>query len=517
MNKSKIFNLNKLYILIVILIIIIAFFIILNANINTSNLVNSYNFIPRGKNTFIYIKDFKNAKTLFSKTSFSQKLKNNYIYQDFKYKYSQDINLFFIKYNMNIEKLLEIINQDLLIGENNKDYYLAASVSFKSKLIYSILNILPDHTISELKYRNKSINYVQKGSGTIYYTLLEDYLIFTNETNIIQSMIDSYLDKQKNYNEDLATICTVDDVYISYELKENYNKYRLLPEIMNVSLKINLRDYNTKLIGEPNEAVDYNKTESINNMSVLKYFNKNFSLFYYNGVYNFKDQISILVNNYRVEADDKNQINKKRDAQSNLKVFENIDNGAFFALNDLKLLKVTPSILPEICTIIKFKDGLNDKDRIDSLNKILNIFGFLFDVKSWAKDSKKFERYKDKESNLSIISYDNFVYFVYGESFSNSIVNMIEKNQSSLYDKYYDKIKNSASTFFICLNSFSISQSFEPIFQEYLNTKINLNKDEYNNSFGQFFSYLKEQDALYLTMSYIDNGKKLTGNLEYVK
>ena len=91
--------------------VIISFVIILNASNVPSNQLNSYNFLPNGNISFIYFKDFQGVKNQYLKSDFAGKLKDNYIYLDFKYKYSQDVDLFFVKYNLNIEKISDLVKE----------------------------------------------------------------------------------------------------------------------------------------------------------------------------------------------------------------------------------------------------------------------------------------------------------------------------------------------------------------------------------------------------------------------
>ena len=57
----------------------------------------------------------------------------------------------------------------------------------------------------------------------------------------------------------------------------------------------------------------------------------------------------------------------------------------------------------------------------------------------------------------------------------------------------------------------------EQVFKEYLGKKVNLSKDEYDNSFGQVFSYLKEREPVFVNLAYDGKNKILSGNLENVK
>ena len=58
---------------------------------------------------------------------------------------------------------------------------------------------------------------------------------------------------------------------------------------------------------------------------------------------------------------------------------------------------------------------------------------------------------------------------------------------------------------------------FEPVFKEYMSSKVHLNKNEYENSFGQFFSYIRGKDSIFINMTYNKINKNFVGNLEYVK
>ena len=310
----------------------------------------------------------------------------------------------------------------MIIANDGNNYFLIASINFKTKIIYSILNILPQEEIKELKYNNKIINYVRKNNGMIYFSVIEDYLLIAGDSNTIQSMIDSYLSKEKIYKNDLYNLCTSNEVFIYYKLDKDYNKYKLLPEINDISLKFNVKDFNAKLYAAPSGNSYYNRSTVLNDVNVLKYFSKDFGLNYFNGFISVRDIVNPLVENYRVDADNKNQVLKKENAEADLNVFNDFYDGGYFGLNNFKLVSGSKDIAPEICSVFKLKDDISS-GRIDEITKkILNIYSFLFKIDGWDKENVSYEKYKAKGTDFSIIRYQKYYFFIFGSDFSNDIV-----------------------------------------------------------------------------------------------
>ena len=504
-NKSKVFF---------VIFIIVVFGVITTTIVAMNNLlpignkvksIYAYELVPDNYKGFAYVKNFQSVKSTIEASMFANKFKDNYILMDMKQKYYQNIDLFFVKLNFNLIEFARLINDDFLIGKLDSNYFIIASINFSSQMIFSIVNTLPSQ-IKEYSYTNSKYYSIIKNNRNIYYSLISDYLVISDNDFVIKKIFDAQ--NKKIITDNISEMCQNEDIYIRNRMKTDINKYGILPDISTLGLKINTKNSNIELDCFPLSKISTSSiTFSKNDFDVLKLFPQNFPLGYLNTLYDVKNTFNNLINNSSYE----NQGGELSEAQDSLDVFDNFASKVFIGFNTFAVDKKTDKISPELCFIFT----LNAESDIEILkSKLKNVVGLLVGEKEWNTTSnlpKNYISLKGTNSEFNITIYNNkYVILSCGNRFTNDIISQITTPKPSLYDKFYAQTNESVTNLTNCsfINTKSLIESLEPSFAKYIFRKINITQDEYNDSFGQFISYLKDKKSISVKL-YYDNKKNI--------
>jgi|GEM_PF-5491214 len=474
--------------------------------------------LPEEYSTLIYIKNLPKLIKEFVKSDFAKKFKDNYVYLDFKYKYYQNVDMFFVKLNFNAEKFLKLIKKDLVIGKSGRNFFIISSINYKAKLIYSILNLDEDKKINEKKYKEYDVYYVAKGYYTVYYTIINNYLIITDNMSLIESIINNQ--KKPGSDKELYNTCSDEEIYIKTKPMGAHNKYDILPSFDTFGLKVNISNLDVNIFGVPYGEISKNNDLYVDkDFEFLKLMNNDFSLLYYNNLYNTKSVISEIIANHESRANNPGEV---REAYKNLEGFDLFKDGAYFLFKSFGYSSNSSGLSPEAGVLLKLKNNLTKEDKKNAINSFKNIINFVFGIKNWDIKANELKNYTVNYSNdnsFCILIYDDWFLLCNGRDFMKKFIDKIESPGASLYDKYVDKlpdIKKNDLTAYLCVDLNSLINAVEPIFEEYISINLNFEDDEYQKSFGQFFDYTKAQGALFVKL-YHNNESGYYGKIDFIK
>ncbi len=500
--------------------ILITFFIsIAIYSVNSDNKKsNACELIPENISSIIYIKDFPKLKKSFLNSDFAKKFKDNYIYLDFKYKYYQNVDLFFVKLNFNIEKFFNIIKNDFVLGELNNNYFVISTLDLKTKIIYSIFNLIPETKIVEIDLKNLKVYNFKKGEYNIYYTSINDFFVISTDLNVIVSILNINNSKEKSSWAKLSTTVNANEIFYHKKLdysEANYNKYSLLPNFYNVSLKLNIETIKLELnsISSP-EFKPNDVAFTKNDFEFLKLLSTDFSMVYYNNDYNVSNVLYNIIA-YKNE----NGIREYSSLNEDLEEFKNFKTGAYFLYNGLGS-KYSDNLNPQIGIALRLKDDVSKSSKEKIMKSYQKIIESVFGISYWGlNEYDEYSTISSEQHEFKIIITKNFFIFCNGSELANNIINNIGVQQITFYDKFYENLNMldlNTLNCFCCINLDTSVNSIEPIFQEYANSKLYISGKEYDRSFGQLFQYLKSQRPVIVSLYYKKN-IGYYGYLDYVK
>jgi hypothetical protein len=473
----------------------------------------AYNFILPDYKSIIYVKNFKNVKSAFENSDFYKKFKDNYVFYDFKIKYYQNINFFFIKFDFNLLELSKMIKDDFIYCETPKGQFIGASVDFSTKALFTILNMLPSE-IKEIKNSRYTYNVIKKGTMNVFYALIDDYIFIANSEAVMRNIFDQ--SSKISIMEKLNEICSDDDVYYKTKAPSDYNKFNLLPDIKDISFKMNIKTCKTEIECLPvtNEILTSSfKKEDYELMKLLPaempfiYFN-----YLYEPFYNFTE----ITDNSSL--DKKGKIYKK--LKSDLDIFKDFSTSLITGYSSITTDIRNPVTFPEIFMVFNLNENKNISDITPVFEKFKNILNSVIGTSDWKTTSNLPLKYiisRSSKTEFNIIYYRKYFIIVNGNKFADSIIRQINSQTPSLYDKYYKNLNDEEVFYLGFINTRTFISSLEPGFSIYLKNYAKFEKDEYDSSFGQLINYFKDQKNIVLKLNF-DSGKKVMhGNAEFIE
>ncbi|MCP4181456.1 MAG: hypothetical protein GY756_27145, partial [bacterium] len=248
-------------------------------------------FLPENYLQFAYFDNAAITYEKFTHNDFYTKLKDNYLFLDFKYNFAEDRDMFFAKFNFDFNSIFSYIEKDALLGITNNSFFLVASISFKSKLITSVLNIAPQSVIQKSKKRNYTIYHIRKGSESIFYSVVNEYIIFADSEMTLMDSVDA---AERNLNEARNYTERVNDNELIYVKKINSanNPFDLFPVLSEIEILYNTQTEAISYVGLPEDKGEVGEI-LVDRYShqTLKYLDPELPLVFYNSSYDF---ISIL-------------------------------------------------------------------------------------------------------------------------------------------------------------------------------------------------------------------------------
>lgn len=483
---------------------------------NTDFEVNrSYNLVPPETSTILYVKNLDKVRKILEESDLVTSLKDNYIYQDFKYKYLQDRKLFFVTLDLNLDKILDMVNQDFLYcRKEGEGSFIVAHATLKTRVLNMVFNIINGSSIVDKEYEGVTYKAVRKGSGTVFYAMLSDYLTISDSAAVMEQIITVYTGQGQGAQEDLDKMCSDEDIYFKTNMKEGYNAYDILPDFSSTAFIINARTGAASIKGLPIESVKLG--ENPVSSDILKIIPKEFALFYYKRDYPLQENLQSVINSIVNNTSSSQTKKAGKKLLSSLDVFEQCKEGVCISVNSLGNPK-SRTINPQFALFLEMKEGQKGKDYAKQL---MNIFSFVLDTDTWtASEENDYILYTSKNNGFSLLVTDRYAALCNDKDFTGSIITNITTPGPSLYDTYAKEIKSLPADIinFACINPARIVEGTEPLFMQYISSKVTINKDEYDNGFGRLFGYVKEKKPVFISLSYKSEDEKYDGRAVFLK
>ncbi|MBN1799331.1 MAG: hypothetical protein JW822_12190 [Spirochaetales bacterium] len=474
--------------------------------------------LPDDYKTFYYIKNFPRVKTIFDKSEFAEEMKDNYVYLDLKYKYTQSLDLFFVKLDFDLQGLFDRINKDLLIGFTKNSFFVVAALDYQSQLIYSLFNLLPDTYIQKSSIMGQEINSFHKNNEEVYFTFLNNYLVIAGERGTMSAILDSRKSKEVEEGK-LLNSCSDEDVFIRTHMPPDYNPFDVLPDLEKISIKLNFNTFRAQLEAESAQAKYFTKpAEEYEYFQFLKYLPADFSLCFFNRTFEVGEVFRRIFSNFAEDSDYAYQAEKNIEE---LEVFKNFSDGGYFAFKNLGYTRRSSEVEPGMAFALQLKKGVSTNKLPSLMASVFRVFNFLFGFSGWDKTSaKNYTLYKCRDNDFYIITFERFFILCTNRDIMEDITGRIKSSQASLYDKLFDHFeqeKQDDLVFYMGIDMQSLFATFEPFFADYIQSELSMETGEYRNSFGQFLDFLKRRKPLFVTMQKTANYRMYTGEIKFIK
>jgi hypothetical protein len=480
--------------------------------------LGSLSCLPDDYTTFVYIKNFPRIKEIFDRSEFATELKDNYVYLDLKYKYSQSVDLFFVKVDLDPEALFTRVNRDLLMGLTKDSFFVVASLDFQSQLIYSLFNLLPDAYIQKSRIMGQEVGSFNKNGREIYFSFQNGYLVLAGDRNTMAALLDSKRNKNAEGGA-LIGSCTDEDIYIRTSMPKDYNPFDLLPHLGKISVRLNLSTFHAALEAEPTRHVSFSKPqEEYEYFQFLKYLPPDFALCYFNREYEAAEVLRRIFLNY--EHDSRYAYRAEENIKE-LEVFNNFSDGACFAFKTLGYGRGSNEMAPGLAFALRLKEGIAAGDLASIYASVFRVFNFLFGFSGWDREPhKNYTIYNCRDNDFHIIVFNRYIILCSSRNISGDIAQRIDAAQASLYDTLFAEFKSSGRddlVYYMAVNMHSLFSELEPVFSDYIRGRLDMDRGEYDNSFGQFIGFLKDREPLYISLSENKNKGMYTGEVKFIK
>lgn len=484
--------------------------------VNTDHKVNrSYNLVPPGTSTLVYMKNLDKVRKTLKESNLVSSLKDNYIYQDFKYKYFQDTKLFFVTLNLNLDKILDMVNKDFLYGRHvEAGSFIIAHATLKTRILNMVFNIITGTAIEDKEYQGVGYRAVAKASGTVYYSMLGGYLTICDSSSVMESIIDTYISEGAEGQEDLDSKCGEDDIYVKAGMKPGYNTYDILPDLVSASFTVNTKTGAAQIGGYSEEPVSLGDNPI--SADILKIIPKEFALFYYKRNYPLQENLDMVISSIKKNA---TSSDTKKAAQNALKALDSLKlckEGVCLSVNSLGNPK-SRSLSPQFAVFLEMKD---EKGGIAQAGAFRDIFSFVLGGGSWSETKEsKYTLFTGPAGVFSLIVTDRYVALCNDKTFAGSLMTNIKTPGPSLYDTFAKEAGAlpAENINFACINPERIVTGMEPLFKQYISSRVTINKSEYDNGFGQLFTYVKEKKPLFISLSYNQEEGRYSGQADFIK
>lgn len=452
--------------------------------------VNAASFIPEDHKQYIYLKDTSGIYKRAQSSGFYKDFKNNNLLLDLKYTYGEDVDLFFTKFNMEFEDLLKFIKSDSAFGFNRNGFFIAASLTYKSKIITSVFNISRNTSVNNQTVNNKRVYSISKESSKIYYVIINEYILFADNINTISTMIKRAEEvKNLNYNS-----LDVDTIVYKRDINYRENPFELFPIVKDLEVHYNIRTKNLNFSSAPPPG-DFKPRKDKNYHETLKLLSYDTPLVYYNSSYPLGDIISSFT---------------IKNSQNFKEKLSEAQGGVYFVMEDLEPLLYDED--PSLGLIVNINPGYKDiGDELVELSQ--EVLGLEW-VEDILKDGVRFLS-SDSESFFMVVEdgirYGLFSNRTMAENYSFRVM----QPTSSLYDRFESYLGDDKDTLesYACINTKGVTDRSIDLVERYIRSSINMSDDEYNESFGPFINYFSGLGDGYVEFVYNKNDKKFNGKL----
>jgi hypothetical protein len=366
--------------------------------------------------------------------------------------------------------------------------------------------------ISESTYAKTKYYFIKKNGSVIYYAMMDDYVIFANSEEIIKSSIDA---AGKNVIKDnLSTLCLADDIYFKNNISSVYNKYDLLPDVTDLSLKINIKSGRSDITCTPSSEDPVTLTKEKENFDALKIFPMEMPLCYVNNNYALKIIIEGICQNTVSDNAD------KTDGNTDLSVLDNFSDRVMIGYNSLDSGNAR-GLSPEICFVLSLKQTPTPKDLDLISDKMKAVVNAVIGTKNWNitnNPSKNYKLLREKQSEFNMIASGKSIIIAYGNGFTDQIISQISASKPSFYDKFFKGLSfaNDNLVYYSFVNTKTVAESIEPSLRGFLNSSLSIDNDEYDNSFGQVIEFISQKKPLSIKLFYDKNKNLYYGNTEFL-
>lgn len=447
--------------------------------------VRASSFIPINYSQFTYFKSGDTAYNKFIKNNFYTTLKDNYLFLDFKYSFSENNDMFFTRFNFDFNSIFKYIDRDVSFGVTDTGFFLVASMTLKSKVLTSLLNVAPENVIRETKEKGHKIYYINKESTSIFYTVVNDYIIFADSKKTVISALTSAINGT-NSNRDYYT--TLDDSELIYvkKLNVNNNPFDILPNLEEVEVVYHTENQSLKYRAYPyKEIIEVQRAVEPKPFETLKLLNEDLALVLYNSEYDFKN----IVKSFATDNNRDRVKGLSDEIASKLK-------GTYFVAGDLSNLITGGS--PELGLILNVVNGLEiEIEALELSSELLGVY--------WIENSltPTVSFYMEQVSDFYMIISDSNIAIFTNRILADDYYSKLENKGVSLYDKHLKSLNLEKDPYsFICFNPEEINSSLEPHIKRYLFSNINMDDYEYQRSFGSLLNYFSGLKPGYMDLNY---------------
>lgn len=479
----------------------------------------AYQMGAKACNEFIYIKDFDTVRDKWLAGALYQQFKNNYVYLDYKYKYFETINNYLVRFNFNIEKLLKIVHGDLLVGRyNSSNYCVIAQLDLEAKYMLSILNIIPETQVVKSRYGTTNYYTVKKGSGSIYYAQLGEYVAFCTSMNQLTWIIDGYNKHEIVITHDLYDEMADNGAFIKMFLPVDYAKFGILPRIDSLDIMLDLDTLKAKIMSNTKNA-GYMGKSAFSYREALKYLPQNLPLCTYNGTADVYGIITSIMGNETGKPDKNNGGDPVADMLDKSEVLDDYNNGVVFMVNSFGIGSDYGEPEPQLGFMIMPDKALDRAAYVQNGTRLRDLAGSLLGIEQWdAVSGAKYMQWSNSSTGFTVISTERAAGIFTGDLLPKAIVSQISSQGQSLYDLVYGKgVANSQKqSCMIYLNNEALVNDMEPTFIDYLQKDLSVNSNDYDNSFGGLFDYLKKKPPYFIEIARDSNDGYYNGVAEYL-
>lgn len=456
--------------------------------------VNAASFIPKEYKQFVYLKDGQTAYNNFTKNSLYTSLSENYLFLDLKYNFSENKDMFFTKFNFDFNSIFKYIESDASFGVTNNGFFLIASMSFKSKVLTSLLNVAPENIVQETVEKGHKIYYINKESASIYYAVVNNYILFSDSRPLIASSLDAAIN---NYNSSMDTAAlNSSELIYSKKIESNKTPFDLFPLLSKVDVIYDTATEFIRYSGAPKVTDKEDVKNDPDAFETLKLIDKDTAIVLYNSEYELESIFGSMSNS-------ENRSEVKANAK---KVAENL-NGVYFLAGDLNGL-ITGGA-PELGLILNVNSEADlESTSVELTSQLLGV--------NWYQGEKKGFYESEISDFYLIVSEKNIAVFT-KENLAVNYYDKITNKGMSLYDMHVNSFGSLTDTnlnSYICFNPDKLNSSLEGLIKRYLFSNINMDEYEYDKSFGGVLTYLSTIKPGYMDLNYNQESKTLNGSIK---
>lgn len=492
----KMKNKKLIFIPLIALALFLSFYI--NEQLSSASRIRiktAYQAHPKASSILIYTKNFSANKKNIENTSFWKKVEKSNLFSDFIGNFSQEYDIFFFKIHFDLNYLFKSISKDFLIGKTNKSFFICSYLSYKNRMLFKLLKLLPSHKVLKTNYLRQDFFMVNKSGQKFYYSFFGRYLFLTNSESTMKDTIKTLISRKPK-----TPRLKRDEILISYH-----------PSIKSKSLYFENFDaiqfiFNSK--SKKNKISLYGDIVKSNrflndNLNALKLFPYKTPLFFYKNSKGPLDIVNQLKESY---PSARKTIKNFKNEYKNLSLegfFSKFQKNYLFIYQNLKNKSEDNenSIQPSFSFAFNLKSKkLNRTQLISELKSFLRYFSGFENFKTTINSQKNYIYLEDSHAVVSALLTKNLLLININYP-QKELLSFLRGKKASFYDKVIDALPKSSKNSYIAFLQFSpMLKSLESPFKKYLLYSLNVSEKEYKESFEGIFNEVKTWGAAYLVL-----------------